>query len=250
MKRMKQGLSLLLVLCLLLSMLSMTAFAEETVPNESTETVDVSESIEGTDSESVSDDDEDTSFVSNTEAEDSETASASDEETEVEDDKSEVSDVASSEDIELASDDDDEDDTTDASDADETADTDTEDSSDESDSTTTEENVSVSLYLGESYTVTGSEVGTNYDSDIISVSEDIAPKDHTSNTASSLDSFSDDVSTSTALSQAEFTLTETDTDSVYTVYNEYADVYLTNASAASTLRICLTSTFLKFTYCP
>lgn len=57
---------------------------------------------------------------------------------------------------------------------------------------------------------------------------------HSTNTASSLDSFSSVKDSSISLEEAEFTITGTGTEGIYTVYNEAASLYLTNASYAST----------------
>lgn len=98
--------------------------------------------------------------------------------------------------------------------------------------TTTE---SVILNVGDTYTLTTSTDSaiTYTDDGIVSVTTDITLHDHVSNTAYSLESFSDSVSTAT-LSQAEFTLQEAEIADSYYVYNEYAKVYLTDNQIAST----------------
>ncbi len=95
------------------------------------------------------------------------------------------------------------------------------------------ENVSVTLHVGETYAVTGSDFSYT-DNGVISVSSDIALKDHASNTDSSLDSFSTTVSDSAVLSNAEFTLTATDTANAYYVQSKYNSLYLTNVESANT----------------
>ena len=57
---------------------------------------------------------------------------------------------------------------------------------------------------------------------------------HIANKASSLESFSSSADPELNISDAEFTITSTGTDKIYTIYNESKNVYLTHANYAST----------------